>query len=297
MPFNEKLFLSLVVTLLITGCATNQAQKSADNAALKNWQQIPTQEAEYYTTKHAGLSDADKNQGKPIWGLALSGGGQRSASVSIGFLEALHKASILDKLDVISTVSGGSYAAYWWFTKQHIGRKFEEKLFENASSESLLFKRNYTCDQCKALAQEGISSSKCYYKDIESCNQGDYVSETYKVEEFKLSRYNNHRFYFNSSNRSNLMTFAQQINNWKYIELAGKTIGWLPTIPIHWIANGLFDMRMNLNLFQNYYENGLERDYGFYPKEITDFSNPNNKSLKYYENTTSRFSLDYEVSR
>ena len=99
-------FLITILFLSLTACATNQAQKSADIVALKNWQQIPMQEAEYYTTKHAGLPDAEKNQGKPIWGLALSGGGQRSASVSIGFFEALHKASILDKLDVISTVSG-----------------------------------------------------------------------------------------------------------------------------------------------------------------------------------------------
>ena len=292
-------FLITILFLSLTACATNQAQKSADIVALKNWQQIPMQEAEYYTTKHAGLPDAEKNQGKPIWGLALSGGGQRSASVSMGFLEALHKASILDKLDVISTVSGGSYAAYWWFTKQHIARNEfddpeEKKILTDVRTP--LFARNYTCGQCETLLIAGIFSSKCYFADIKSCNQGDYISDTYKVEKYKLERYNNHRFYFNNSNRSNLMTFAQQINNWKYAEISGKTLGWLPTIPLHWVANGLFDMRLNLNLLQSYYENGLERDYGFYPKAIADFTNPDNKPLKYYENTTSRFSLDYEVS-
>lgn len=41
-------------------------------------------------------------------GLALSGGGYRAAAYHIGTLRALHKLGILDKVDVISSVSGGS---------------------------------------------------------------------------------------------------------------------------------------------------------------------------------------------
>ena len=48
----------------------------------------------------------------PNVGLALSGGGTRSASFSIGVLKALHELGILKKVKVISSVSGGSYANY-----------------------------------------------------------------------------------------------------------------------------------------------------------------------------------------
>ena len=41
-------------------------------------------------------------------GLALSGGGYRAAAYHIGTLRALQKLKILDKVDVISSVSGGS---------------------------------------------------------------------------------------------------------------------------------------------------------------------------------------------
>lgn len=284
-----KNFVILASLLLLhTGCAINQTQVNADREALNNWQKIPAQEAEYYKTKHTDLPDNEKNGGKPIWGLALSGGGQRSASVSIGFLEALHKANILDKLDVISTVSGGSYAAYWWFTKKHIAKNklgdAEENILANVKTP--LFSRNFTCNQCQELLIAGVSSNKCYYEDINACNEGDK----------KIERYQNHRFYFNTSNHSNLLTFAQQVNHFKYMEIAGKAVGWLPTIPMHWIANGLFDMRLNLNLFQNYYENGLERDYGFYPKALNECNEPYNEPLKCYANTTSRFSLDSEIA-
>lgn len=44
-------------------------------------------------------------------GLALSGGGYRAAAYHIGALRALHKLGVLDKVDVISSVSGGSIIA------------------------------------------------------------------------------------------------------------------------------------------------------------------------------------------
>ncbi len=47
-------------------------------------------------------------------GLALSGGGYRAAAYHIGTLRALHKLGVLDKVDVISSVSGGSIIAAYY---------------------------------------------------------------------------------------------------------------------------------------------------------------------------------------
>src|ERR1044072_841190 len=41
--------------------------------------------------------------------LALSGGGIRSASFSLGVLQALNEHQALDRIDYLSTVSGGGY--------------------------------------------------------------------------------------------------------------------------------------------------------------------------------------------
>src|SRR4051812_31880046 len=46
----------------------------------------------------------------PILGLALSGGGIRSASIALGVMQALATAGKLQKFDYLSTVSGGGYA-------------------------------------------------------------------------------------------------------------------------------------------------------------------------------------------
>ena len=47
-------------------------------------------------------------------GLALSGGGIRSAAFSLGALQALESAGALDQVDYLSTVSGGGYTGVCW---------------------------------------------------------------------------------------------------------------------------------------------------------------------------------------
>ncbi|WP_394890513.1 patatin-like phospholipase family protein [Mesorhizobium sp. AaZ16] len=44
-----------------------------------------------------------------LFGVALSGGGIRSASFSLGALQALHLYGLIPKIDYLSTVSGGGY--------------------------------------------------------------------------------------------------------------------------------------------------------------------------------------------
>jgi Patatin-like phospholipase len=56
--------------------------------------------------------------GAPWCGLGLSGGGIRSASLSLGVLQALAESDVLRRFDFISSVSGGGYIAtslqWWW---------------------------------------------------------------------------------------------------------------------------------------------------------------------------------------
>jgi Predicted esterase of the alpha-beta hydrolase superfamily len=72
------------------------------------------------------------NTPKKKIGLALSGGGYRAAAYHIGTLRALNRLGILDNIDVISSVSGGSItAAYYALHKDDYDgfeRSFIEKL-------------------------------------------------------------------------------------------------------------------------------------------------------------------------
>jgi Patatin-like phospholipase len=53
---------------------------------------------------------ASVEDGEPLVGVALSGGGLRSAILSLGALQALAHRGVLAKVDYLSTVSGGGYA-------------------------------------------------------------------------------------------------------------------------------------------------------------------------------------------
>ncbi len=66
--------------------------------------------------------------GTPLSGLALSGGGIRSAAFACGVLQALARAGKLDRFQYLSTVSGGGYAgaALTWALQMRPGRNPNE---------------------------------------------------------------------------------------------------------------------------------------------------------------------------
>ena len=71
-------------------------------------------------------------------GIALSGGGYRAAAYHIGTLRALHRLGILDKVNVISSVSGGSITAAYYALNKDNYEDFE-KGFIRCLSKSVLW--------------------------------------------------------------------------------------------------------------------------------------------------------------
>lgn len=66
-------------------------------------------------------------------GLALSGGGIRSASVSLGIMQRLAGAGLLKHVDYLSTVSGGGYigsALTWWLRGNARGEPIYESVYD-----------------------------------------------------------------------------------------------------------------------------------------------------------------------
>jgi hypothetical protein len=60
------------------------------------------------------------------FGLALSGGGIRSATFNLGLLQALEEHHLLEHVDYLSTVSGGGYIGGFWTAWLHNERKPQE---------------------------------------------------------------------------------------------------------------------------------------------------------------------------
>lgn len=102
--------LSLIASL--SGCATNSdSGMVTPKLGLVDSEPKPS---ELFAAERAHLSEGNK----PTIGLALAGGGTKAAAFAHGVLHGLHDAQVLQHVDVISSVSGGSYAAMWYFTKQ-----------------------------------------------------------------------------------------------------------------------------------------------------------------------------------
>src|SRR5688572_4547885 len=59
-----------------------------------------------------------------LTGLAISGGGIRSATFALGVLETLKERGVLPKFDYLSTVSGGGYIGGWLSANCHWTRNW-----------------------------------------------------------------------------------------------------------------------------------------------------------------------------
>ncbi|MFN0016403.1 MAG: hypothetical protein ACKVU2_17820 [Saprospiraceae bacterium] len=72
--------------------------------------EVIEQEKEQLRVRRQKLGIEHGNPEQENWfGIALSGGGIRSATINLGFLKTLHRFGILKKADYLSSVSGGGY--------------------------------------------------------------------------------------------------------------------------------------------------------------------------------------------
>lgn len=104
----RSLFLTanLLFIVIISGCATIDVKGRAWKLP-QNHLDYPELEPGLMPTR---IQSAIQNN-KETLGLVFSGGGTRSATLTLGQLRALHELNILDEVQYISAVSGGSWAS------------------------------------------------------------------------------------------------------------------------------------------------------------------------------------------
>ncbi|MBI1806499.1 MAG: hypothetical protein HYR76_05550 [Ignavibacteria bacterium] len=99
---------------------------SDDNKATRTIDQILKDELEVIKAKRANTNpdDGADDPLKNLFGIALSGGGIRSATINLGILEIFNTFCILQKADYLSTVSGGGYCGGYFQAKFHGNRSY-----------------------------------------------------------------------------------------------------------------------------------------------------------------------------
>lgn len=101
--------------------------------------------------------------------LTFSGGGTRAASFSYGVLKELKRVNLLDEIDVISSVSGGSFtSAYYGLYGEKIFEDFEERFLKKPIQTRLI----------------DTFVNPFNWFDLSFSNRSDYVASLYEEEIF-----------------------------------------------------------------------------------------------------------------
>lgn len=198
-------------------------------------------------------------------GLALSGGGIRSASFSIGALEGLHHSGLLDKVDVMSTVSGGGYAGYWFMNSMYE----LDKSFNFQANRGDLFNDCFPDfpNYCPYIPNNAAQTLECTGKAGEQ-------RRTLSREGCSNRRNNKYKHQFMIAQQIDLLigftdeTKLGRLSKWGDIGL--KVTSLLPSLIPHHIGNTIFDWDINTSPIRHYYQNGIERTYGSVPENIED---------------------------
>src|SRR5262245_3344993 len=94
---------------LVTGRGESDRSDTFEQVLIAEREEIAESRAHRYESADAQVDDP-----ATYVGLALSGGGIRSATFSLGVLQAMHDLGALRSVDYLSTVSGGGFCGSWW---------------------------------------------------------------------------------------------------------------------------------------------------------------------------------------
>jgi Patatin-like phospholipase len=122
---------------------TGRPDAAADGAEAGNRAQAatPLSEEEAFQARRRRLGIADD---APRIGLALSGGGIRSATFCLGLLRGLARQGVLSRFDYLSTVSGGGYiGAMFGRLVQRVGILQAQAILADSDSRPLWWLRRY----------------------------------------------------------------------------------------------------------------------------------------------------------
>lgn len=251
----------------------------------------------------------DARNGPFSLAVTLAGGGTKAASFGMGVLSALSSQSMeasglaergsklaLAQTDMISTVSGGSYAGYFLYSRL-IDTNNDEKASRNTAEPGKTWKpdtvRNYFADCIPDNLQEHFADH-AEIKIAEAARRGTttenlfcppYANAIRDAETEKLAKANS---YWNTTRPETLhqqfLRCHQDVLAWQYCNfgvtddgqgdtapnLASGAVLVLATgisLPFAWTANFIFDWPVNLSPSRIAYRDGIGMAFGLRPRD------------------------------
>jgi hypothetical protein len=213
----------------------------------------------------------------PRIGLALSGGGSKMAPFAIGVLKRFADQGWLERTDLISSVSGGSYAAYYLFSQAWAIRTRPELMSEHRTRSDIDNDR------------KRIPRITDLFADVRRESYGEYLGPpferrgVYGPDEARYGRIDSEdgegcRTFRRNSTRHQLYLECHQdilsghtggisdnIDRPPYGAYAKGALLTLLALPVHHLANTVFDWKLQLAPSQVMYREGIGRTYGIVP--------------------------------
>lgn len=198
----------------------------------------------------AAPSAADARLATTGIGVALAGGGTKAASYAMGVLAAISDEDMFGRIDAISTVSGGGYAAFFLYSKV-LARRNDTAAARPALSDFFAdcIPRRY------AKKLPAASSHRLCAAEPE-----DATMEKYRFQQFVRCRQD---VLENDCNQELEGTDHSEIAN-AVVLAAGTVVALVP----NFVARTLFDWPVNMSPSRYAYLEGIGTAYGLYPVSI-----------------------------
>lgn len=203
---------------------------------------------------------------QPFLGVALEGGGSKSAPFALGVLAGLADSGLLGKADVIASVSGGSYAAHFYFSRlldahqQADGQPAPERAAWFADCIPTAYARRFRGDDSEAWPN---SLRPCQYaEDLDGemrSPTGEHVDAPFQSH---VRNYQDLVYPAGNWRRS-----GEDPSDWWFslLNVAGLLVEHALTLIPHHLAHSVFDWPINFSPSREAYRAGIERTYGHTP--------------------------------
>lgn len=215
-------------------------------------------------------------------GLALAGGGAKAASYSMGVLQSLYFHNILQReISVISTVSGGGYAALWYYSRLsdfYLGSQRNHDVSDRTKHPHPACSIPDSSKEMPAIFCECIPYRYSGLLDNWGAGAGtsnETIQACPSIDNRWLSTDKKDSWRF----QNHLRGFSDILSNDFQVGLDDSALGWdvakglgltFVTLPGHWVTNLVFDWRLQVSPTQKQYKLGIERTFGLAPVDLSD---------------------------
>lgn len=270
----------ILLTSLVSGCASRANFPDHPH----DWVDVRTPLNLADTTSIArDYAEERTGRREPRIGLALSGGGTRAGMFAFGVLNGLNDVNVLDQVDIISSVSGGGYAAYWLFARRLEADQggFDYRLAFADCRPDWWVRYDYKQDKGVNLAlleQGGLDRDKLGFWKMEPCSRSSSEDGQQWSGSDDRYRWQAHIARYPDVFRRDSVVFDGTNGGGPILTaLPVMTLSFFEVLRFPFVSNGYLGSS---------YEKGISRTWGLTPlprtkraDEKVDFSNADNDFL------------------